>query len=1371
VPNATGWYQFAGPVDATLLIERFPGLAATAEVDGDRVVVDHQRRDYLALIEEIDDLRTDAIAGSVAVEDGFGLVVRLPARWIPPRFDVESVPPMARARVGSLEGLVGAEILDLAWSADGSLLATAHQFDGLAVATIWRGEEEGRLRRLHEIPVGERWLDGACLGFAARALIAWTGRVRPGGDTGVLTLVHAEDGHVLRTKEFDGPIRCAASAPDGFGLAVMLEGERQIWLLDAGLEAIGARTVYADYDHLHFGSRGRLAARGPEGIDAMDFEASAELGRFEGSYTAGIPLEDGGVVARTGDGRVVVLAAGHEPREIEALAGARAIAATGRHVFAWLDRELVGFDLSSDAITSRRSVSGVEPRHVARARRSDRVAWTDGTRVVLPSHPDPAAPLDGLVAGGALAVRRGDTAVHLLDPLVPDAPVVALPAEAWVAPTADGSVFVVAEAVDGGRPTERGLTRVDFRTADETLGTTYLSDARTADLSPGARLLVVEVDGAFSLVTAVGGEFRGHLGPVVDLVAFAIAAPVGLRRTRDGLRRVELVPEPPPPVILPEANVDHAALAEDGTFFVSVGERLACWECTEAQLRWARGDWSADHVAVSPDGRKIVLTVGGGVHWFSAADGRHLDSQAGHPHGIQQITFRDDGSLLTLGLEGTVVHWKARGERRATLPGAAEALRVAFAARDQAMRTPWSRRPREGDGEASPGSAGAPLPPLLAAISPPDPSAGVRIEGAVTYFGDGPRDEAVRDYGARSGRAPEEDLQVDGRTLAIDVTLPREATPDGMVDALLALTRRALVGAIEVRDPRQIHHFTFEAGVIEPPTPRYEVVPGARARLSRLRAPHWQEPPQVEERGGWLWWLGPYDPEEGERAGPVAPVQRLRVIDQATGQQIWSQRLSFEGRLSVAPDGRLALLTADDPVEALEEQVGLKLLDPGDNRVVELIEGAYRFSRLVQWAPDGASFGFVSEGEDDTRVEIRDRDGARRFRLGLRAWTFLTSDELVCAGDSELAFVDVTTGAVIRTLPWARHDHQLIAYGSGFVALGEEGIAIVDGEGAIERSLPDLRLEEGVVLAEEEGESVLVGPRGERVRLSDGQPLSAPGYIEAAAIRGPAVASWHGEELLVRQWSTGEVRIRERVYADPRWVGQPSLAWAGESVVLAVDDRIRCLDPDGTWRVSGRVGLVAVAPGPGGQVQTAHRDGLVRLYDVETGTVAVESRLPFPVEAFAGHAAATHAVVRTGSTVRHVVLETGEVLGEVADVPVGVRLALSPNGRSFAVAGPERVVIGGGGFDRRTLDIRARSLVFLHDHRRLAIGGDDDRIYVVMSATGEIEGRLVGHHGYVEVLDTDGTTLLSAAVDGLVWSLDGLELMGFSHDEFLDPTR
>ncbi|MEO0605859.1 MAG: hypothetical protein AAF211_30795, partial [Myxococcota bacterium] len=425
--------------------------------------------------------------------------------------------------------------------------------------------------------------------------------------------------------------------------------------------------------------------------------------------------------------------------------------------------------------------------------------------------------------------------------------------------------------------------------------------------------------------------------------------------------------------------------------------------------------------------------------------------------------------------------------------------------------------------------------------------------------------------------------------------------------------------------------------------------------------------------------------------------------------------------------------------------------------------------RHVRWAPDGRSFGFVSEGED-TRVEIWDREGARRFRLPPRAWTFTEAD-LICAGDGELAFIDVETGRVTRTLPWPRHEHQLLAYGEGFIAIGDEGIAIVDGEGAIERSLPHLRLDEGVRLSREGDEDVLIGLRGERVRLSDGQPLSAPGYIEAAAIRGPRVATWHGEELLVRNWSSGEVRIRERVAADARWVGQPSLAWAGESgesLVLAVDDHIRCLGPDGSWRTSGRVGLVAVAPAPDGLVQTAHLDGLVRLYDVAAGTVAVESRLPFPIEAFAGHRDATHAAVRTGSTVRHVALETGEVLGEVSGVPVGARLALSPNGRAFAVAMPDRVVIGGGGFDLRSVDVSARSLVFLQDGQRLAIGGDDDLIYVVRSSTAETEGRLVGHHGYIAVLDTDGTTLLSAAVDGLVWSLEGLELMGFGHNEFLD---
>ncbi len=1362
MPKAHGWYQFAGPIDAAVLAERFPGLAAGAAVEGDRVRLERERRNYLALIEEVDELRSDAIAGSVVVEDAFGLVVRLPARWVPPRFEVDEVPERARARVGTVDGTVGAPIVDVAWSADGSLLATAHQESDLAVATVWT-VEDGRLRRLHELPVGGRFVPGRSVGFAARALLAWT---EEAGAPGVLRLVSADGGHVLRSKTFDKPITCAAAAPDGFGLAVVLEGERQITLLDASLEPHDVRAVHADYVDLQFGAKGRLVARGPEGIDAMDLKLATDLGRFEGGFTAAVPLDDGLLAARTEGGRVLLLFPGREPDEIVALAGVRAIAGAGHRLVAWGDGEIFDYDVAARKIKARRAVATARPVHVAVALSAEAVAWSDGTRVVLPGSPEAVPPFDGLVAGGARAVRTSESEVVVLDPLDASVAPIRLDPRAWIAPTADGSVVVVAEAVDGGRPTERGLTRVTFRTAEETLGCTYLSDARTADLTPDGRHLVVEVDGVFTVVTAVGGEHRAAVGPVVDQLAFATVAPVGLRRTRDGLRIADLTPEPGPPVDFDEPEVELAALAEDGSFAVSVGARLACWDRAEGQLRWARGDWSADHLAVSPDGRQIVLTVGGGIHWFSAADGRHIDSRVGHAHGVRQIAYRADGTLLTLGLEGTIVQWKARGELRPLGSDAAQILRAAFLAHDQALRAPWLALER-----TEPPAPVASLPPILAEISPPDPSAGVRIRGTLGYYGEGACEEAVLAYRSVAQRDPDDDLAVEEREVVVDLTLARDVDLEPIHNGILELTRRAVRGAVEVHDPRRIHHFTFEAGIHEHPTPRYGVVPGARARLSRLRAPHWERPPQIEERGGWRWWLGAYHAEEGERPGPVAPVQRLRVIDEATGQQIWSQLLFFEGVLSVAPDGRLALLTADDPVEALEEQVGLKLLDPSDNLVVELVEGARQFARQVSWSPDGRSFGFVSEG-DDTRVEIWDRGGTRRFRLPLRAWTF-TEAEVICAGDGELAFVDVETGQVARTLPWPRHEHQLLAHGDGFVAIGTEGIAIVDAEGAIERSLSNLHLEEGSVLSDEDGETVLVGPRGERVRLSDGQPLSAPGYIEAAAIRGPRVATWHGEELIVRAWATGEVRVRERVRADTRWVGQPSLTWASpgasgeDALVLAVDDHVRCLDPDGTWRVSGRVGLVAVAPAPDGQVQTAHLDGLVRLYDVASGTVAVESRLPFPIEAFAGHREATHAVVRTGSVVRHVKLETGEVLDEIAEVPVGARLALSPNGRSFAIALPDRVVVGGGGFDRRSVEVRARSLVFLLDGQRLAIGGDDDLIYVVRSTTAEVEGRLVGHHGYVAVLDTDGKTLLSAAVDGLVWSLEGLELMGFGHNEFL----
>ena len=47
---------------------------------------------------------------------------------------------------------------------------------------------------------------------------------------------------------------------------------------------------------------------------------------------------------------------------------------------------------------------------------------------------------------------------------------------------------------------------MSFRTASETLGCTFLPNARTADLTPDAQHLVAEVDGNFVLHRAVGGS-------------------------------------------------------------------------------------------------------------------------------------------------------------------------------------------------------------------------------------------------------------------------------------------------------------------------------------------------------------------------------------------------------------------------------------------------------------------------------------------------------------------------------------------------------------------------------------------------------------------------------------------------------------------------------------------------------------------------------------------------------------------------------------------------------------------------------------------------------------------------------------------------
>ena len=236
---------------------------------------------------------------------------------------------------------------------------------------------------------------------------------------------------------------------------MLLDGERQITLLDASLEPSDVRAIHADYTSLSFGPKGRLVARGPEGIDVMALRAETDLERFEGRFTHGVALE-GRIAARTEDGRVLLLAPGQDPQEIEPLREVRAIAAQGDSLVGWGDAEIVVYDVPTGSVRARRSVASAAPVHVVAAWSGDTVAWSDGRRVFLPSTVQGEAPFDGLVAGGARATRHDEGQVVLVDPLHPSTEPTSLDAAAWIAPTVDASVFVVAEAVGGGRPPSEG---------------------------------------------------------------------------------------------------------------------------------------------------------------------------------------------------------------------------------------------------------------------------------------------------------------------------------------------------------------------------------------------------------------------------------------------------------------------------------------------------------------------------------------------------------------------------------------------------------------------------------------------------------------------------------------------------------------------------------------------------------------------------------------------------------------------------------------------------------------------------------------------------------------------------------------------------
>lgn len=625
----------------------------------------------------------------------------------------------------------GGPVVDAAWSADGSQLATVG-LDG--AVRLWNGTSGAPLMArqvglgpLHHVAFVRR---GAVLAVAG-----------PGGG---LALVGTDGASFDASLATEGPVSCLEASRDGAWLA-LCTGRGGVGLLD--VDSGGEVQPLAGFDApvaaAGFGSDDRLVVVTEAGEVArwsLSGEARREQLRLVGSLlaegdrlvTAAVAPTGGRVALGLADGRVVVA----EPGEAEGIStvvvGTQPVdlllfAQDGAGLLAGLRDGVVGLvDLRGGASVQALTGHSGPPTTAgfAPGRSMLATAEPDGTVLLwnrrgellrsAPGHAGPVTAFGFHPTGPGFVSTSEDGTARLWDPLDSREVLVGMPGVRWVqldaSPLADRALSVsergaaVLSTIDGRRSARRLAEQLEFA-VDARFSPTGQRAAITGQggtelMNPTSRQVVARISHPEALGLTCGFDPSGAL-----LAIGLSAGGVRVVQSLDGVERARLAGG---------GEVTAVAWSEDGAL-LATGER--------GRIRvWSSRDWSAtaelpvdggavrelafvgpERLVARTEGEVALLAPGSGppiatlgdatatvrsmaiagagptlavglsdgqVVLLDGLDGRRIGLLEGHAGAVAGLSFAPDGDLLaSAGVDASVRLWDWRRQVQVAVLG------------------------------------------------------------------------------------------------------------------------------------------------------------------------------------------------------------------------------------------------------------------------------------------------------------------------------------------------------------------------------------------------------------------------------------------------------------------------------------------------------------------------------------------------------------------------------------------------------------------------------------------------------------------------------------------------------------------------------
>lgn len=515
-----------------------------------------------------------------------------------------------------------------------------------------------------------------------------------------------------------------------------------------------------------------------------------------------------------------------------------------------------------------------------------------------------------------------------------------------------------------------------------------------------------------------------------------------------------------------------------------------------------------------------------------------------------------------------------------------------------------------------------------------------------------------------------------------------------------------------------------------------------------------------------------WKPETGELAAEIA----------TQGGSVWALAFSPDGRLlaSASNDSAIRLWHVDEQrreetlighraaVHALAwSSDGQTLASAGNDRTVrlwdlgtgeQLVEGmgGHRDSiHALAWADDSKLL--ASAGLDG---QIRLWDATSRQPLGMigthmgavEALAFNNRGHLLSAGaDGMVRFWDITAGTSARE-PLAAHPTGVTS-----LTLSRDGDALATG--GRDQTIRLFQLDSGGLMLANEPSWSLVGHDDEVLSVAwspDGSRLASASIDRSIAL-----------------WDRVAMRPEARIMQHEGWVSALAASADGRLLASAAFDRTVRL-----WEVE--TGLALRAPLTGHEspvlavalsndlrrVISADMDGLILVRALATGEVYHSLPGSAPVRSLAMTPSGTLVSAGDDRVVRLWDVEEGTLLGELAGHASPIQdLAMSPGGSFVASASDRSVRIWDLANQRQASIVEGRgSPAWRADGRLLAFANDDWDIVIWNNIARQIAGqRLAGHSAPILSLawHPDGRFLASASEDKTIvlWDVDAGEAL------------